>query len=404
MLSLYIHIPFCDKKCSYCNFFMAPLHDFGDGKIYIDKYYKSLISEIEHWSEKFPNQQIKTIYFWWWTPLCLWKDNIISLINLIKSKFNLEFLEEISFELNIDPFDQVLDFVDSINKKYHDFFRIRYSFGIQSFDDEVLKSSNRWYIFNNIVLFLRKLVSHKNNNNVFNFDFIAFWKFNKKKDWTDQLWDFGKINFFNDFINSWFADSFSLYMLELFPWSIMFDKKLQNEESIYQEFEILKNIIYDAWYIRYEISNFSFAWKPSIHNKIYWNMWNYLWVWMWASWFLDFEYSKKAWISSDSDNIKWVRYTNTKSWQDYFDKNYMDKKTIIKLDDKNYNIEKFFLWLRTNEWLGNLEQFGNILIKNYMDKIQEYQDKWFVFYDDGKLIFTDKWFDVYNTIITDLLA
>jgi coproporphyrinogen III oxidase-like Fe-S oxidoreductase len=55
----------------------------------------------------------------------------------------LEFLEEISFELNIDPFDQVLDFVDSINKKYHDFFRIRYSFGIQSFDDEVLKSSNR---------------------------------------------------------------------------------------------------------------------------------------------------------------------------------------------------------------------------------------------------------------------
>jgi coproporphyrinogen III oxidase-like Fe-S oxidoreductase len=42
---------------------MAPLHDFGDGKIYIDKYYKSLISEIEHWSEKFPNQQIKTIYF-----------------------------------------------------------------------------------------------------------------------------------------------------------------------------------------------------------------------------------------------------------------------------------------------------------------------------------------------------
>jgi hypothetical protein len=56
----------------------------------------------------------------------------------------------------------------------------------------------------------------KQDNTVFNFDFIAFWKWNKSKKWNSYLRNPSAIDFFTNFVNSQFADSFSLYTLELF--------------------------------------------------------------------------------------------------------------------------------------------------------------------------------------------
>ncbi|HBB03909.1 TPA: hypothetical protein DCZ39_03335 [Patescibacteria group bacterium] len=64
---------------------------------------------------------------------------MIDLIEYVHSKFDLENLAELTIELNPYPEEEVLDFVKTLNKKYPKISRMRYSFGIQSFDDEVLK-------------------------------------------------------------------------------------------------------------------------------------------------------------------------------------------------------------------------------------------------------------------------
>jgi coproporphyrinogen III oxidase-like Fe-S oxidoreductase len=73
--------------------------------------------------------------------LVLGKDNLVKIMDKILSLFNTEFLEEWSIELNPNPYEEVLDFVKFVNKKYRNLFRLRYSFGIQSLDDQVLKNA-----------------------------------------------------------------------------------------------------------------------------------------------------------------------------------------------------------------------------------------------------------------------
>jgi len=372
-----------------------------------------LESQIAFYAKAFPREQIKTIYFGWWTPLSLWKSAIIKLIEQIKNSFDLEFLEEISFELNPNPYDEVLEFIKTINEKYKNFYRIRYSIWIQSFDDEVLKLSWRDYFFNSLMWFIRDLTKYKNSNVLYNLDFIAFGKYNTTKKWEKKLRDEKKILFFQKLIGSNFIDSYSLYTLELFPWSFWFDRliskdnKEEKNDDIYEEFDFLKQIIENSGYKRYEISNFALSWKISINNNVYWNMWNYIGLWISAHSFLWEEYLEKFTkiYNEDQkiDSLKGVRFENTQSWDGFIKKDFVNKAKNNYLSEKDYLIEKFFLWLRTTFWLTQLDTFDKILIKNYKQKIEEYQNLWFLIFEDDRLNLTSKGMDLYNEIITTLI-
>ena len=404
MLSLYIHIPFCEQKCSYCSFFVVPENqNLQDLK---EKYVNSLLEEIDYWKEKFWNQEIKTIFFGGWTPLSIGKENLDKILEKIFSNFDCSYLEELNFELNPNPREEVLDFVKFINKKYKKLFRIRYSFWIQSFDDSVLKASWRNYIFNTLVSFLRELKNYKEINNVFNFDFIAFWSFYENKKWELQLWDKNKFDFFDNFVNSMFADSFSLYMIELFPgsyWHDVLPKEMDlNEDNVYEEFSILKSIIEEAGYRRYEISNFSLSWKSCIHNRVYWNMENYLWLWVNSSSFLNQAFFDYLDFKTDSSN-KGIRFKNTTSWKNYFNWNYIDENTIQQLDEKEYKKEEFFLRLRTDQWIENIDNYKDILVSDFKQKIDNLLREELAISDDKNLILTWNWMDIYNEIITELI-
>ncbi len=409
MLSLYIHIPFCSQKCNYCNFFVIPVSNewFFDLR---QKYFEALVGQIEFYAQKFPKEQIKTIYFWWWTPLLLGKQQIIEIIKRIQKFFDLNFLEEISFELNPNPYDEVLDFIKTINDTFKDFFRIRYSIWIQSFDDEILKLSGRDYFFNSLIWFIRDLQKYKRSNNVFNFDFIAFGKFNTNKKWEKILRDDKKITFFQNLVESHFLDSFSIYTLELFAWSFWYNRfitesnKEQADENIFQEFDLLKSIVEDAGYQRYEISNFALPGKISIHNNVYWTMWNYLGLGISAHSFLDKEYSSRLWEKlPDVEGLQGTRFENTKSWKDFEKKEFLDSSSIKYLTEKDFLIEKFFLGLRTNFGIAKLDSFKKILIKNYVKKIEEFEKLWFINVWNDTLKLTSKWMDIYNEVLVNLV-
>lgn len=397
--------------------------DLKEPKKIISDYLIALHKQIDEWGTLFKWKELRTLYFGGGTPSSIGADEIIKIVDHIGQYFSFEFIEELSLEVNPYP-ESVLWFIESISKHYKKWPKVRFSVGLQSMDNEVLSDSWRQYTSTWIVDFLRKLVRIKEDNVSFNFDMIAFGKFNESRKWNRQLRTQSVMDFFEDFAESAFADWFSLYTLELFEWSEWFHslnslhshhqhwlglKKYGSDDDIYEEFSLLKDIISNAGYERYELSNFSSAGRNSIHNRVYRNMSDYLAFWTSASWFVAQPdhialVAAKIWVSYDVDTTKWVRRTNTKKIADYFHDQPVDKDltTILSLDE--FNTEKVFLWLRTMEWISGLSSYSSILEKDREQKVKKYVEQWFASYEDDNLRLTDEWMDIYNTIITDLMV
>ena len=414
MLSLYIHIPFCVKNCPYCSFSIVqnPDNDM------IQNYLSVLHSEIDERWKVFWRAEIRTIYFWWWTPNLIWLEEIKKIIHHCENIFDCENVGELSFECNPFPQDQVYEFVSDLQKSFKKYPRVRFSFWIQSLDNWVLENAWRPYTFPWMVDFLRWLWDLKLENSVFNFDFMAFGVFNKTKKWDLQLWNPSALEFFQDFVNSWFADSFSLYMLELFEhqkwkkenkWNSITQKWLfGNEDEIYEEFDILKNIILQGWYRRYEISNFSAVGKSSIHNRVYWEMEDYLWLWLSASSFINskssyFEKICEKLIWKPENGLYWMRWTNTPYIPKYTSDEKLPNSSIQKMNKSDYLIESFFLWLRTDRWVEDITKYESVLIEDRQEKMKLYEENWFLKTNEKWFVLTDEWMDCYNGIITELL-
>lgn len=381
-------------------------------------YLNHLDAEMAFYASKLTDKTIKTLYIGGGTPNLIGADNLIKIIEQAESYFDMESLAELSFEFNPYPQEEIYEIITKIQSRFGKKYpRIRFSFGIQSFDNEVLTLSGRKTLFLGLVDFLRGLQPLKTDSTVFNFDFIAFGKRNTTKKGNRQLRNQNSLSFFQDFVNSHFADSFSLYTLELFEnqlWKKKNEKLISGEyfgsdEDIYEEFSLLKDIIQDAWYGRYELSNFALASKSSIHNRVYRNMEDYLGLWLNSASFL----TKKSlnpelltafWIS-DFD-AKALRFKNTISFEQYAQGNYLDPKSFETVSDQDYLIESFFLGLRTDRWVSNIADFASILVPNYLDKIAIYEQQGFILFDEetGKLRLTDAGMDVFNAIITDIMA
>ncbi len=408
MLSLYLHIPFCSQICSYCSFSITA----NQPTEIIQSYLTKLHQEIDFYASKYPKAEIKTLYFWGGTPNLIGAEEIKKLIDHIFDVFDCENLAELSIECNPFPADDILSFIKSLNQTYKKISRLRFSFWIQSLDNGVLQQANRPYTFPWMVDFLRNLQPLKQDNNIFNLDFIAFGHFNQTKKGNLQLRTDSALSFFSDVANSHFADSFSLYTLEFSEHQLRNRKKAEfqqhwafgTEDEIYEEFDILKNILFDAGYSRYEISNFSLMAKSSIHNRVYREMEPYLGLGLWASGFVREEKSENAEIS----NISRIRTQNTPYLPKYlaidFDTKIKDRQDVTLLDSTDFLIEKFFLALRTDRGVQKISEFSSVLIPDYLEKIQQMKDQELVIWEENNLKLTDRGMDCYNRIVTELLA
>lgn len=414
MFSIYIHIPFCKTKCNYCNFQVCPLDKMKSEMIQpeFEMYTNQIIFDIKKYSEILDDKEVKSIYFGWWTPQLIWLENIEKITDTIVQYFDTENIWEFSIEMNPYPKEEVYHIVQSLTKKYREFSRVRFSFGIQSFENKMLSVSWRDITFPWIVDFLRDLQPLKKDNNLFNLDFIAFGYFNKSKNWNYQLRNPTAMNFFQTLATSKFIDSYSLYTLELFPGSIRYynekwkinKEKWQeywDQDDVYEEFAVLKDILLDAWYKRYEISNFSLLGKSSIHNRTYREMWDYLGLGTSASSFFKNPDDKLCSLLNIPSDTKAVRWTNVLEFPRFYSGK--SESEIIPMTDKDLLIEEFFLGLRTDNWIKNIKKYEPVLVPNYSEKIKSYSDQWFIEILDGWMRFTDQWMDIYNDIVTELL-
>lgn len=422
MLSLYIHIPFCAHKCSYCSFFVLPEDQVEPWKVDLqkEKYLSSLLAEIQEKYKQYWKESLKTIYIWWGTPFQLWTKRLFTLIDSLLETWDTEFLEELTIELNPDPIPEVLAFVEEAAEKYKDLYKLRFSIGIQTFDDQLLSKSKRNYHYNNLPGFLRKLQPLKKPNMAYSADFIAFGKFKVDDEWTEYLWDVEKTEFFINMVKSKLFDGFSLYTLELMQWSDWHNEAMHtakaaqkiygNDENILDEFHFLRKIFEYHGYKRYEISNFALRGKESIHNIVYRTWWSYLWLWINASSYLDQKIRGEYGLPKDTPKDSpqealwtWTRFKNTAKRNEYLTWDYTDTGSLEHISEKEQLREQAMMQLRTTG-IKDIKAYTAILSTGREEKIATWKDEWLCIHDENTFVLTSAWMNVYNTILTELFT
>ena len=251
MAGLYIHIPFCTKKCHYCNFFSLPAIE------YIDEYIGALCKEI-NLRQNYLSEPYSTIYLGGGTPSLLKKNHLQQIFSTIQT--HLQTLEpEISMELNPD------DITPEYLQMIRDMGVTRVSIGIQSFRDEDLIWLNRRHNGAQAISAIEQSRSAGFNN--ISLDLIYAIPGQDVKAWKQQVQKALELR----------PEHISAYSLTVEPGTALdhYIKKGTKEnvsDSLAAEcFAYLRKTLISSGYEHYEISNFSLPGYRSRHNTSYWN-------------------------------------------------------------------------------------------------------------------------------------
>ena len=133
-LGIYIHIPFCRSKCQYCDFYS--LGGSRDRRL-VDNYLQALADHMKETAAVAPEYIVDTVYFGGGTPSFFGEDNLRRIFAELQHRFTLDKKAEITFEANPDSVS------DPLLKKLHAEGFNRISLGVQNDDDEMLKKLGR---------------------------------------------------------------------------------------------------------------------------------------------------------------------------------------------------------------------------------------------------------------------
>lgn len=317
-VSVYIHIPFCNSICTYCDF-PKLYHDIN----WVNNYLDSLKTEI---NSKYKNEHIKTIYIGGGTPSSLSNDELNKLFNIIKI-FNID-KQEFTFECNIENINEELLKLLKLNKVN------RLSIGIETLNDKYLKFLGRKYNEEDIINNIGLAKQYFNNISV---DLMYAFP-NQTLDELED--DINKILSLN-------VNHISTYSLIIEPHTIIYNKGIKNIDSEIDAdmYELIENKLKD--YNHYEISNFGKKGYESKHNLTYWDNDHYYGFGLGASGYID--------------NI---RYTNTRNMVEYIKGNYILEKDIINIEEDIQN--EFILGLRKLDGI-NKDTFNKKYKQNIND-------------------------------------
>ena len=246
---IYIHIPFCDCICSYCDFCKILYNNK-----YINNYLDNLEKEINC---RYKNELIKSIYIGGGTPSSLSYQELERLFNIIKI-FKLDNNYEFTIECNVNNLD-----INKI-KLFKDNGVNRVSLGVQSFNKEILTTLNRSHTYKEVYSVINNL--KKNNINNINIDLIY--------GVNDNI-DIVKKDI--DYFLSLDIPHISCYSLIIEDNTLLKINNYQNidEDIEYEMYKYIENKLTSNGYIHYEISNYAKEGYQSTHNINYWNNGSY---------------------------------------------------------------------------------------------------------------------------------
>lgn len=255
---IYLHIPFCKQKCSYCNFHFSTSFSLKDEML------SAIKKEIQLRHNELENKTLKSLYFGGGTPSVLSGDEIKSLIDEIQKYFSFD--ENIEITLESNPDDLNKNFLEELSKTEVN----RLSIGTQSFFDEDLKLMNRAHNASEAESSIKRAQDFGLVN--ISIDLIYGSPTSNFEIWKDNL---------NKTIELQ-VPHVSSYALTVEPKTAL-EKWIENgkirspeETEQNQEFYYMKDFLKDNGFDHYEISNFGKPGFHSKHNSAYWKSEPYL--------------------------------------------------------------------------------------------------------------------------------
>ncbi len=367
-LGIYVHIPFCIKKCLYCDF-----NSFSDKDEYKEEYINALADEINS-ADFLSKYEIKSIFFGGGTPTCL----PIKDLSFILSKINRNKIAK-NAEISIEANPGTVNYKYLCELKKIGFNRI--SFGLQSAENRLLKNLGRIHTYEE---FLGNYNSAKKAgfDNI-NVDLMYALPGQSLFEWKKTLEEIVSLE----------PSHISIYSL-IIEKETVFGKLLSEGKLKHTDEEIDREMYYYAksfleanGFYMYEISNFAKNNHESVHNKIYWECNEYIGFGLSAHSFLDGR-----------------RFANT---EDLFD--YLNNKRLISEEKITYeeSIEEFiFLGLRMAKGISIIEfekRFGRNIFDIFGNNLKYLINTDYILEKDGRLILSEKGIFVSDSIFSKIL-
>lgn len=368
-VGLYIHIPFCKGKCSYCSFI-----SLVKGNDYIDRYLKALERELEIVLDD--NIAVDTLYIGGGTPSVVSVEQIGKIVDTIK-KSCVYVPREFTVECNPESIDRTKLL------KYRDIGVTRISVGVQSLNDSVLRSIGRLHDSKKAINVVADALNIGFDVSV---DMIL-----GLPDSTIQ-----DIDCFVDTFCKMGVQHISAYGLKVEEGTRLFRDVergkivIPDEDAEADQYDYLEKKLRSLGYNRYEVSNFSLPNKESIHNTKYWEMDEYIGVGASAHSFFD---SKRYYNTSDVDKYieSLVRGDLLQEEEEKVDENALFEETVM-------------LGLRLEKGIS-IDKLNRLICGDFLEKyslrIERVKD--FINIDNGRIKIKPIYMHIMNSIIIKLL-
>ena len=372
-LGIYIHIPFCVRKCDYCDFYSVPGRD---GRM--DEYLHALEVHIAESAPQAEIYTVNTIYFGGGTPTFFGAERLARLLQLVRKQFNVSKDCEITVECNPDSADQ--DTLLTLKKAGVN----RLSMGVQSAQDKELEEIGRVHSFAQATRAFQRARDAGFDN--ISLDLIYGLPDQTMESWKESVEALLKLN----------PEHLSCYGLKLEQGTPLYERREQEQmadddtqaDMYLWMVERLKN----AGYGQYEISNFARPGRQSRHNLKYWMGEEYIGFGPSAHSY--FGQQRYSFVRDLDAYVKGVLYNgkildeSTRINRREMGKEYLmlRMRTIWGVEENEYR-ERFYLNFRPLE-----------------DRFREYESYGWAECTEGRWHFTPSGFLLSNPLIGDALA
>lgn len=371
---IYVHIPFCVKKCKYCDFI-----SYTNCQNLVDNYINALLMEIKENAKYGQDKAVDTIYIGGGTPSCIDAKWIATILSTIMENYLVLPTCEISIECN----------PNSLTEEKIQIYKTagvnRISIGLQAKQNSILKKIGRVHTLQQYIDAVKLCQKYKILS--INTDVMFGLPTQKKKHILSTL-----------ALATKYSKHISIYSLILEPDTPLYKEVMQGKTSLPKEDQVVEwyekavKYLQKKGYIQYEVSNFALKGYECLHNLHCWQYQDYL-----------------GFGVSASSKMNGVRFTRTKNLEEYITLVHHQESTIIQkevLTKVDQLEEKIMLGLRTANGIDLQdikESFGYDLVKEKNEVIKELVQKNFMILENGFLKISSKGWYVMNTIIVDLL-
>lgn len=380
-LAIYIHIPFCVRKCLYCDFLSAPASDETR-----EQYVQALCREIREERKSYVNYKIETIFLGGGTPSLLSGEQLDRILGTVFDAYQVADDCEISMEVNPGTVTK------EKLKAYKRAGVNRLSIGMQSAVEEELQSLGR--IHSSEDAFDTYNLAVKTGFNNINIDLMSAIPGQTIESWKESLKRILDLEPAPAHV--------SAYSLIIEEGTSFFENTpaLPDEDTEREMYKITNDILSRAGYVRYEISNYAKPGYACRHNCTYWERGSYVGFGIGAASLVD-----------------QIRFSNTRNLKDYLGKYLKNATVAIKENRQELSVEEqmeefMFLGLRMMRGVSAgkfSDLFGRTIDQVYPGIVEKYCRQGLLQKipeqgsGEARIALTERGIDVSNVIMADFL-